>query len=609
MLSKLSDKFSSIKWKFVVVYFLLVFIAMVIVGVFIVGRLETQQIKHVTDNMKTHIENIMNTSSYLLEDDWESHQRDIQKTIDDWNFDTREALYVITKKEGTEVPIIIASSLKDKSKTINQNAFSHSYLEPTLIDKSYTEGKRATDFFEDENENRTINHMSYPVLTDVGKVKGVLYMTSDLQDVLVTINEAKIILLNATLIALLITISLGFLIADSITEPISDVTKKAEEMAKGDFDQIVEVKSKDEIGQLANMFNYLTFKLKETIEEIDLERSKLDTIFNSMTEGVVAVDVDGYVIHANPVAINILELDDNLPLLSKEERVLFPEERLKLNRLKHKNEDIENGDELTEIGGEIYKVKYGSFKNDSGQLGGLILVFQNITNEHKLDNMRKEFVANVSHELKTPITTIKSYTETLMDGGLNPEIEMDFLTVIDDECDRMGRLVRDLLQLSNLDFKKTIWDKEKIDVCNFLKNIIKKLEFSFKENNQVYNLDVENNIPKILVDKDAIEQVLLNIVSNAIKYTGNGGDVNIKAFSTDNFVTISVADNGIGVPKEDLNRIFERFYRVEKGRSRKLGGTGLGLAIAKEIIDAHNGVISMKSEYEVGTEVEIKLPI
>lgn len=599
-----SEMFSSIKWKFIVVYFLLVFIAMVIIGIFIVGKLETQQIDNVTTNMEQHIKNIINTSSYLQDDDWESVQIEIQETLNEWRIDSRENLYVIY---NGEVPTIIASSLKDRDKVIDQNALSYKHIDPTLILKA-NKGSKASGKVKSVDDDRLTSHLAYPVLTEYGEVKGFLYMISDLKDAMETVEKSKIILTNATLIALLITITLGYFIANSITEPIRDVTKKVEEMAEGDFDQKVEVRSNDEIGQLASMFNYLTSELKSTINEMDVERSKLDTIFNYMTEGVVAINREGHIIHANPIGLEILDMDNNKSFLDKEGLVEFPYEKVSFDRVDYSETEELEGDTISEIDGEIYKIKYAPYKMEMDDIGGLILVFQNMTNEYKLDDLRKEFVANVSHELKTPITTIKSYTETLMDGGIDKSVQLNFLHVIDDECNRMGRLVSDLLQLSNMDFKKTVWEKEELNVNRFVKDIVGKLDLSFDEKNQSCQLILDDKLPNIKADRDAIEQVLLNIISNAIKYTEEEGLIVVETDYTDNFVSISVTDDGIGIPEEDLQRIFERFYRVEKGRSRDLGGTGLGLAIAKEIIDGHNGYINMDSRYKEGTRVEIKLP-
>ncbi len=597
--------FSSIKWKFIVVYFLLVFIAMVIVGAFIVERLESQQISNVMNGMEQSIEAIVQSSSYISEEDWSEVREGIQKTLDDWRLGSGDILYVIYNQE---IPTILASTSRQNTNAIDANALSYKTLDPTLILKAYS-GSRATNTSKDINENTNIAHLAYPVLTEYGQVKGVFYMTSDLRNVYNTVSASKRILTNATLIALSITVILGFIIASSITEPIRDVTKKAEEMASGNLDQYVEVKSDDEIGQLASMFNYLNIKLNETLQQMDLERSKLDTIFNYMAEGVIAVDTNGYIIHANPIAMDIL----NIEIRSEEEWKNFKDNRFYLSSIDL--DDIDYGDETTLKGdrtlkknAEVYKIKYAPFKNEKNNIGGIIIVFQDITKEHKLDDMRKEFVANVSHELKTPLTTIKSYTETLIDGGVDEEMRESFLNVIENECDRMGRLVRDLLQLSNLDYHNTNWQKKEVSIEALLNHILLKLDITFKENDHTISVDIEEGMPDLIIDRDGMEQVLLNIIYNSVKYTEKGGKITVKANLIDGYVNIEVADNGIGIPKEDQKRIFERFYRVEKGRSRELGGTGLGLSIAKQIIESHDGEISLKSKFGEGTIINIKLP-
>ena len=295
--------FKSIRWKFIIVYFLLVFIAMVIVGVFIVQKFEEQQLENRTNTMVRQIESIISTSSYLAEDNWSAVSEEIQNTLNEWRFDGADTLYIIYD----DIPQVIATSSKNQDKIIGQNALRLKFLDPTLTLKAY-EGEREEGIRKDPNEDTIFKHLAYPVVSEIGQVKGILYMTSDLQDIYKTLDESKKILTSATILALGITIVLGFLIASSITEPIRDVTQKAEKMAKGDFEQFVEVKSDDEIGQLASMFNYLTLKLKDTIGEMDLEKSKLDTIFNYMADGVIAIDTRGYIIHANPIATDILGL-------------------------------------------------------------------------------------------------------------------------------------------------------------------------------------------------------------------------------------------------------------------------------------------------------------
>lgn len=592
--------FSSIKWKFIIVYFLLVFIAMVIVGIFIVGSLEDQQIESVTKNMEQQMETIISLSSHLASDDWIDYRDDIYDTIKGI-VTANEIVYVIY---DSSTPTIIASTSKSQQEIVGQNALSNRFIDPTIVLKAFN-GEPGESIIEEKNEDITNKHLAYPVYSSMGKINGILYMTSNLENVYKTVNGSKTILTNATLLALVITIFLGFLIASSITEPIRDVTKKAEEMAMGDFDQFVEVKSDDEIGQLASMFNHLTLKLKDTIEDMDLERSKLDTIFNYMAEGVVAVDTNGAIIHINPIAMEILGLTQE----DIYEENYLDLKSLNLNKVNYEYTETLQGAEITAINSQVFKIKYAPYNDEKNKIGGLIVVFQDITQEHKLDNMRKEFVANVSHELKTPITTIKSYTETLMDNDIEKELAHKFLSVIDSESDRMARLVRDLLQLSNIDYKKTNWKKSEISISKMLRDIIQKLDLLIKEKEHTVELNITENLPNILADKDGMEQVILNVISNAIKYTENKGQIQIAATNTDTDLIIKVKDNGIGIPKEDQIRIFERFYRVEKGRSREMGGTGLGLSIAKEIIEAHNGQINLESSPQEGTEITIKLPL
>lgn len=591
--------FSSIKWKFIVVYFLLVFIAMVIIGIFIVNRLEDQQINSVTNSMEQNMETIISTSSYFASDNWVDNREGIQNTLNEWRLGSGETLYVIY---DDEVPKILATTSKQFETIVGRNALSYRTIDPILVMDAF-EGIKGENVIFDDSAGSDFKHLTYPVVSSVGKTMGILYMTSDLSNVANTLEETRLILTNATLMALVITVLLGFLIASSITEPIRDVTKKAEEMSMGDFDQFVSVKSDDEIGQLASMFNHLTLKLKDTIEEMDLERNKLDTIFSYMAEGVIAVDKSGIVIHANPIGLKLLGIDE-IELYNNYKLDL---ESLGMEGIDYEEEETLNGESIFHNIDGVYKAKYAPYKNERDDIAGIIMVYQDITQEHRLENMRKEFVANVSHELKTPITTIKSYTETLMEDDIDSDVSHKFLSVIDNECDRMARLVRDLLQLSNIDYNKAKWTRKEVSLKEILKGSISKLEILAREKQQKILCEIEDELPMISADKDGIEQVILNILSNAIKYTDNNGQIKVVAKSEEDNIKLIVEDNGIGIPNEDQGRIFERFYRVEKGRSRDLGGTGLGLSIAKEIIEAHEGTIELFSKNGEGTTVEVKL--
>ncbi|MBR5518561.1 MAG: PAS domain-containing sensor histidine kinase, partial [Clostridia bacterium] len=252
------------------------------------------------------------------------------------------------------------------------------------------------------------------------------------------------------------------------------------------------------------------------------------------------------------------------------------------------------------------------FKTTDGS-DGLIAVIQDITEQHRLDNARREFVANVSHELRTPLTTVKSYAETLSDitddNNLDPQICKSFLKIINDETDRMTRLVKDLLLLSRLDYSLKDMPKEDFDISEMLRSLVERLSMSTKEKEQTLVYEPTNTLPIYNGSPDRIEQVLINVITNAVKYTPKGGHILVTSMYMYNSITIKVIDDGIGIPEENLQHIFERFYRVDKARSREMGGTGLGLAIAKEIIEAHDGTIEIKSKSGHGTEVIINLPV
>ena len=232
-----------------------------------------------------------------------------------------------------------------------------------------------------------------------------------------------------------------------------------------------------------------------------------------------------------------------------------------------------------------------------------------MTEQAKLDDMRKEFVANVSHELKTPLTSIKTYSETMIEQDLDEESKNKFMKVILSEANRMTRLVSDLLQLTKFDYKKVAWNKINFDITELTKQVCEKHKIQAEKKEQILECYITSNVPEVYGDRDGIERVITNIVTNSIKYTPEKGNIKVYVGAVYDDAYIKIIDNGIGIPKEDLPRVFERFYRVDKARSREMGGTGLGLPIAKEIIEANGGSIDMKSDVGKGTEVVIKVPL
>ena len=593
-------RWSSIRWKLVFIYFLLVFIATTIIGVFIMSQLEAYYKDSVRDNITRTVQETTLLSSLQEYEDLESHQAEIQSNIDSWSSVAMD-IFVIDDDFT-----IIASNTETY---VMKNALD--LLDRNII-VSGLSGKidEEDDVIKTQSKDIPVKNMVFPIGED-DDIKGVLYLREDMTSVFATINKSKIIFVEAMVIALFITVVLGFFIARSITVPINDVTEKAEKMAKGDFSQEVSVKSDDEIGRLAEMFNLLRQQLNLTLSEISNEKSKLETILKYMADGLIAVDLSGHIIHANPAAMAMLNItSDDMENRYYDDIIRDYNDELMFDKLRENSKDGGTVDVFF-YGGSTFAVRYDRFKDENAQDIGIIMILQDITERQKLESMQMDFVANVSHELKTPLTNIKSYTETLLDGQVDDkETETQFLGIIDAEADRMNRLVKDLLQLSRLDYKQEKWNKKESNLISLLKSVVTKVELTAKNKNQHLNCIFDDS-QKIMavIDKDGIEQVLLNILSNAIKYTQEGGRIDIDALRSGKNAQIIITDNGIGIPEKELSRVFERFFRVDKARSRAMGGTGLGLSISKQIIEEHNGSIELESKEYKGTKVTITLPV
>lgn len=419
-------------------------------------------------------------------------------------------------------------------------------------------------------------------------------------------NFNKMILLSM-MIAVVVSLILGYILSKTITVPIVNIMQGAKKLASGDFDNTLEVRSEDEIGKLTNTFNNMAGELKNKIMEISSEKNKIETILNYLTDGVIAFSVDGRILHANPAALRILECN-SLEEEFNEFTQLFSLD-ISLEEILYL-QSFETKEVMVHTDHRYVQMYFAPFTGESKHIEGIIIVLHDITEQQKLENMRRDFVANVSHELRTPLTSIKSYAETLLAGALEDRPTSErFLGVIESEADRMTRLVKDLLQLTRLDNQQMQWNMRSIDFADIVRGVVEKVQLEAEAKKQVLQCFTIGEIPRIVADGDRIEQVVMNILINAIKYTPPDGQITLYIGHMYSEVYIKVVDTGIGIPAGDVNRIFERFYRVDKARSREMGGTGLGLAIAKEIVEAHHGQICVNSEWGKGTEVTVKLPV
>jgi two-component system sensor histidine kinase VicK len=423
------------------------------------------------------------------------------------------------------------------------------------------------------------------------------------------INIAQIIAASA---AVFVSIGISVLLSKLITQPMNELDSMIEHAMGDESDDRLELRSFDEINKLAYDLDLLCHKYFEIVAENDYGNKKLQTLLEYVTDGVIAIDQEGRFIHANSAAMNLLGLKEYDIAYHRYDDVIehFSEE-LRLADL-YRAISTSTGlyvEDSFNYAGATYLIRFGEFTSEAHS--GIIIVIQDVTERQRLDDMQNDFVGNVSHELKTPITTIKSYVETLIDGGdeLDQEMKDEFIEIIESEVDRMSRLVRDLLQLTRLDYKQQKWYKSKADIVQLIKVCVKKMEYNVKAKDQVLNMLYVGESPIFIdMDSDQIERVLQNLLSNAFKYTPEHGRIDIDLVEYEDAVEIIVSDNGIGIPEADIPRVFERFFRVDKARSRELGGTGLGLSITKQIIEEHNGTIEIKSSLGSGTRVMILLP-
>lgn len=437
-----------------------------------------------------------------------------------------------------------------------------------------------------------------------GSVDYIVYITDDKSEISDLSWRFFQIVMQAMMFGLLAAILLSFLLSKTITTPIERITEGARSIAEGNFDQDLGVQSSDEIGELTRSFNYMARQLKSTVGEVQGERDKLNTLFLHMTDGVAAFTTDGRLIHMNPATENMLgvrmedqltfdEIFADLDMVSSDETAMRS----------FLTSEITRSDRVL----SVTLAPYGALDGE----GGVIAVIHDITEQRRLDDARREFVANVSHELRTPLTNIRSYTETLLDaaGDIPIDTEKQFLGVISSESERMARIVTDLLTLSKLDYGRMELRMTRFSLSDLLQKVANAMRLTVQDNGHEMTVDAPDTLPSIVGDRERIEQVVVNILSNAVKYTPSGGHIRLSAFvPAENRVRITVEDDGVGIPAADVPRLFERFYRVDKARSRAAGGTGLGLAIAKEIVEQHEGKIALASEYGKGTTVTITLP-
>ncbi|WHZ03148.1 cell wall metabolism sensor histidine kinase WalK [Neobacillus sp. YX16] len=591
--------FRSIHVKFVIIYVLLILVAMQIIGVYFVRQLE----ETLRTNFQTSIKERVNLLAYNVVEEMERKRTPEDPTLED---EIKKILRDFESADIFEVRVIEGKSRKILGTSDTNQGIVGQRTTELRITQSINLGEDSSSIRIDKKGGHRIWVLSTPIKSG-NNVIGAIYLEAKIENVFTQMKTINGIFATGTGIALAITAILGILLAQTITRPITDMKKQAMAMAKGNFSRKVRVYGQDEIGTLALTFNNLTKKLQEAQAMTEGERRKLSSVLSYMTDGVIATDRKGRVILINEPAAEMLNVSRETVLSQPIVSLLGLSDTNTFEDLLEEKDSLIL-DYSTKKEPYILRANFSVIQKETGFVNGLIAVLHDITDQEKIDAERREFVANVSHELRTPLTTMRSYLEALADGAWkDEEIAPNFLEVTRTETERMIRLVNDLLQLSKLDSTDYRLSKEWVNFVDFFDRIIDRFEMS-KEQNVSFQRLLPTHAIFVEIDEDKMTQVLYNIISNALKYSPEGGQVTFSIKEEEEKIVVSVSDEGVGIPKENIAKIFDRFYRVDKARTRKLGGTGLGLAIAKEMVNVHGGMIWAVSDEGKGTEISFSLP-
>lgn len=594
--------FQSVQFKLVIMYLLLIIVAMQVIGAYFVRELEGQLEKNFQDS-------ITNSITLL---DYNAREEIIKNSDNSVKLqnDIRELLVDYSRASSNLIEVRIVD---DKGKILgtsnlnNQGIVGQKSNDP-LVKRTLSLGTTSEDkIYKDESNKNNRVWVNVSSIKNKGQVIGAIYLVADIESVYKQVDDITNIFITGTLIAMIITAVLGILLSRTITKPIIEMKRQAYAMARGNYSRKVKVYGVDEIGELADSFNTLTKRVQEAQAMTEGERRKLSSVLAYMTDGVIATDRRGKVILINTPAEKMLRVKHE----SANGRSII--DVLDIG-------DTYQFEDLMEVDGSltmdrstldkpyVLRANFSVIQRETGFNNGVIAVLHDITDQEKVDQERRDFVSNVSHELRTPLTSMHSYLEALSDGAWeDKEIAPRFLEVTQNETERMIRLVNDLLKLSRMDGGREQLEKSFVNFTDFFNHIIDRFEMMKKE-----TIMFKRHIPRepviIEIDEDKVMQVLDNIISNANKYSPDGGRISFYLKKFEDEIEVSIADEGLGVPDKDLANVFDRFFRVDKARSREMGGTGLGLAIAREVIEAHGGRIWAERNKTKGTIIKFTLP-
>lgn len=604
--------YHTLKAKIVIIIAMVIIFALQLMGANFITQTERQLVNNFQENQKLQMNFLENSFAPFLE--MHENPKDTSEDIDP----EEEINALISDFSGTGITSLIvvdSSFVVIGNSDTTQQVEVGQLLNDEDVRTTILQGSASSKQIINSQLNARRWRMVEPVYSseDSQAVIGAIVMESNIESIYEQITDITLIFLRASLIAILLSSILANMVSKAITDPIKEMQTKAKAIAEGDYSGEVTIYGNDEIGLLAQNINELSEEVETGQRRIEAERQRLDSVLSNMSEGVIATNRRGELDVANNMASQMLNLSRDELAGQNILSLLEIEEDYSLRDLVDRKEDITLNIEAEEED-TLLRASFSVIQADSGYISGIVCVLRDVTEEEKVEEERKEFVSNVSHELRTPLTSMRSYIEALIDGAWkDPELAPRFLDVAQSETDRMIRMIQDLLHLSRIDAGKSELQKELIDLTALFTQVLTRFDMLLdSEEYRFKNYKIERNIINeaifVDVDSDKIVQVLDNVMNNAIKYSPEGGKITCTMTLENNQVLITVKDEGIGIPAEDLAHIFDRFYRVDRARSRAMGGTGLGLAISREVIEQHDGEIWAESINRDGTTFYIALP-
>ena len=605
-MQKVKRFFRSIQFKIPVLFIFMLMISLQLIVANFLRQLETQMISNFQEQIQLQVGFLKNSVQPIVSKDDKDEVKiaEISKILQDYPTGSSIVEARVLDSQG----YILGTTNQSQQSVVGTRTTEADAQQVLLTNTVY-----AYNFTEHDTRYWKIVSPISSSSGNSGNPIGIISVTTNIESRYTQVKDIGVIFVSSSLIAIVLVIIITFLISQGITKPIAEMKKQTEKIAEGNYTGEVKIYSDDEIGQLGQAINDLSFKIKEAQESTESERQRLDSVLRHMSDGVIATDRRGRIVIMNTAALDILNLKSEkvigIPLLSilpLDEKVTFRELlETQQERLIHLEEDGEDS---------IVQCEFSVIQRESGFISGLVCVLTDVTEQQKIDRERRNFVSNVSHELRTPLTSIKSYTEALVDGAWeNKEIAPGFLKVIETETDRMMRMITDLLNLSRMDQNRLGLEKEFINMNELVVHIVNRFEMvlqsePYREKNYRILTDITQRDLWVELDQDKITQVLDNIINNAIKYSPDGGRIIVRLMETHTDIIVSVSDEGLGIARKDIPHLFDRFYRVDKARSRARGGSGLGLAIAQEVVQLHGGKIWVNSIENKGSTFFVSLP-